>query len=42
MHYDSSLPIALSGDTSAYGVEAVIAHITTDGQEHLLPLRDEH
>lgn len=33
-HYDSALPLVLAGDASAYGVGAVISHITSDGQEH--------
>ena len=33
VHYDSNLRIVLAGDASAYGVGAVISHVTSDGQE---------
>ena len=33
MHYDSTLPVKLAGDASAYGVGAVISHIMPDGTE---------
>lgn len=34
VHYNSSLPLKLAGDASAYGVGAVISHIMEDGTEH--------
>ena len=34
MHYNSTLPLKLAGDASAYGVGAVISHIMEDGSEH--------
>ena len=33
MHYDSSLPLRLAGDASAYGVGAVISHVLPNGTE---------
>lgn len=33
VHYDSSLPLRLAGDASAYGVGAVISHVMKDGTE---------
>lgn len=33
VHYDSTLPVVLAGDASAYGVGAVISHIMPDGRE---------
>ena len=33
MHYDSTLPVKLAGDASAYGVGAVTSHIMPDGTE---------
>jgi len=33
VHYDSNVPIVLAGDASAYGVGAVISHVTSDGRE---------
>ena len=33
MHYDSTLPVKLAGDTSGYGVGAVISHIMPDGAD---------
>ena len=35
-HYDVSLPLKLSCDTSAYDVGAVIAHIMPDNTERLI------
>ena len=32
-HYNSSLPIKMAGDASAYGVGAVISHVMPDGTE---------
>ena len=33
MHYDTTLPLRLATDASAYGVGAVISHIGADGEE---------
>ena len=33
-HYTPTLPIQLAGDTSAYGLGAVIAYVFPDGSEH--------
>ena len=33
VHYNSTLPVKLAGDASAYGVGAVISHIMPDGNE---------
>ena len=33
VHYDSTLPVKLAGDASAYGVGAVISHVMPDGTE---------
>ena len=33
VHYDPSLPMKLAGDTSAYGVGAVISYVMSDGSE---------
>ncbi len=32
-HCDPTLPVHMAGDASAYGVGAVISHITPDGSE---------
>ena len=34
VHYDSTLPVVMAGDASAYGVGAVISHIMPDGRDH--------
>ena len=36
VHYNPDLPIHLEGDASAYGVGAVIAHMLSNGSEHLI------
>ena len=33
-HYDPSLPITLAGDALVYGIDAVISHTPSDGNEH--------
>jgi len=33
VHYDLKLPLILAGDTSAYGVGAVLSHVFPDGLE---------
>ena len=33
-HYNPQLPLKLDTDTSAHGLEAVISHVFSDGQEH--------
>ena len=33
VHYDSTLPIVLAGDASAYGVGAAVSHTMPDGKE---------
>ena len=36
VHYDSTLPLKLAGDTSNYGIGAVISHLMPDGTDYLM------
>ena len=33
MHYDTSLPVKMAADASAYGVGVVISHVYRNGEE---------
>jgi len=33
VHFDSTKPLVLAGDTSQYGLGAVLSHIMDNGQE---------
>ena len=34
VHYDPKLPVRLAGDTSNYGIGAVLSHVDPKGQEY--------
>ena len=36
VHYDPKLPVRLAGDTLNYGIGAVLSHVDSKGQEHLI------